>query len=66
MAKVLKPKDVIVLLGQRVQQAGGISAWSKKTGIDRAIISRALHGRRPPTKSIINALKLRMVYVAKD
>jgi len=56
-------EDVIRLLRSQVKHAGGPTAWAKKTGIDRTTLSRVLHGQRPPTKAILKALKLRVIFV---
>jgi DNA-binding phage protein len=65
--RILEPEDVVSLLRAEVQRAGGVSAWSKKNGVHRTIVSKALNNLKPPTKSIIKALKLRMVFVvSKD
>jgi DNA-binding phage protein len=63
--RFLELKDVIRLLRSEVERAGGQSAWAKKTGNNRTTINRVLHDRIPPTKKIIGALKLRMVFVPK-
>jgi len=63
--RFLELKDVIRLLRSEVERAGGQTAWAKKTGTDRTTINRILHDRQPPTKKIIRALKLRMVFVPK-
>ena len=56
-------EDVILLLRSKVKRAGGQTAWAKKTGIDRTILSRVLSGHRQPTKAILRALNLRIVFV---
>jgi len=63
--RFLELKDVIRLLRSEVERAGGPTAWAKKTGIDRATISRVLNNLQRPTKPIILALKLRTVFVPK-
>jgi DNA-binding phage protein len=63
--RFLELKDVIRLLHSEVERAGGQTAWGKKTGNDRTTINRVLNDRQPPTKKIIRALKLRMVFVSK-
>jgi DNA-binding phage protein len=63
--RFLDLKDVVRLLRSEVERAGGQTAWAKKTGIERAIINRALNGLQRPTKPIILALKLRTVFVLK-
>jgi len=56
-------EDVILLLRSKVKRAGGQTAWAKKTGIDQTILSRVLGGHRQPTKAILRALNLRIVFV---
>jgi len=63
--RFLEPKDVIYLLRSEVERAGGQTAWAKRTGIQRAIINKVLNKLQPPSKPIISALKLRMVFVPK-
>jgi DNA-binding phage protein len=62
--RILEVKDIVPLLRAEVQRAGGVSAWSKKTGVSRSVASRVLNNLKPPTRSIIKALKLRTVFVA--
>ncbi len=62
--RVFELEDVILLLRSEVKRGGGQAAWSKKTGIDRTMLSRVLNGHRPLTKTIFRALKLRMVFVS--
>ena len=63
--RFLELKDVICLLRSEVERAGGQAAWAKKTGTNRTIINRVLNGHQPPTKQIIRALKLRIVFISK-
>jgi DNA-binding phage protein len=63
--KFLELKDVIRLLRSEVERAGGQTVWAKKTGNDRTTINRVLNDQQPPTKKIIRALKLRMVFVSE-
>jgi transcriptional regulator with XRE-family HTH domain len=51
--------DVRSLLHRAIKQAGSVSAWSRRTGIDRSLISRVLNGKRPPTPSFFRALKIK-------
>jgi len=60
---VLDATDVIRLLRSAVEQAGGQSAFARKTHLNRTELNRILHGKRLPTKKTIKALKLRMVFV---
>jgi DNA-binding phage protein len=61
--RILEMKDIIPLLRAEMQRAGGVSAWSKKTGVNRTVASKVLNNLKPPTKSVIKALKLRAVFV---
>jgi hypothetical protein len=44
-----------------VKAAGSQVAWCRKTGVSRENLNRVLRRRLSPTKSIINALGLRVV-----
>jgi hypothetical protein len=50
-------RDVLQLLRKMVAEAGG--------HVSRSILNKVLRGRIPPTKSVIRALKLRVVYLQK-
>jgi DNA-binding phage protein len=64
--RMLEVKDIVPLLRAEVQRAGGVTAWCKKTGVHRTIASKVLNNLSPPTKSVIKALKLRMVFIASQ
>jgi DNA-binding phage protein len=61
--RILEVKDIVPLLRAEVQRADGLSAWSKKTGVHRTIVSKVLNHLSQPTKTVIKALKLRKVFV---
>jgi DNA-binding phage protein len=61
----LDVEDVISLLRSEVKRAGGQSPWGRKNGINRTTLNKVLNGLRPPTPSIIKALKLRIVFVSE-
>jgi hypothetical protein len=61
--RILELEDVVSLLRVEVRKAGGVSAWSRKNGVHRSIVSNVLNNLRLPTKSMIKALKLRTVFV---
>jgi DNA-binding phage protein len=66
-AKIFEQKDVVRLLREEVERAGGQVAWSKKTGVNRTNLNRILKGERPPSKAILDALKPRVVvYILQD
>jgi hypothetical protein len=62
MPRVLSRQDVIRLLREEVERAGGQVAWSKKMGINRAHLNLVLNEQRPLTESILAALNLDTVY----
>ena len=64
--RVLELEDVIATLGSEVKRVGGQVEWAKKARVDRAIVSKVLNGHRPPSKAILKALKLRMVFVPRS
>jgi hypothetical protein len=61
---LLDEKDVLQLLNEVIDRAGGQSAWARRTGVDRVGL-KVLRGRRPLTSKILQALKLKKVYMAK-
>jgi DNA-binding phage protein len=64
MAKqFLEIEDVMDLLRFEIEQAGGQSAWARRTDINRSTINKILNGQKPLTKTIVKALNLRMVFV---
>jgi len=64
--RVLELEDVIAMLRAEVKRVGGQVEWAKKARVDRAIVSKVLNGHRPPSKAILKALKLRMVFVPRS
>jgi hypothetical protein len=66
LPRTLEVEDVISLLRAELRRAGSVAAWCKKTGVHRTIVSKVLNNARPPTKSVIEALKLRTVFAVRD
>jgi DNA-binding phage protein len=62
---LLDEKDVLQLLNEVIDRAGGQSAWAKRTGVDRVGLNKVLRGRRPLNSKILQALKLKKVYMAE-
>jgi DNA-binding phage protein len=60
--KLLDQKGVIRMLRDEIKQAGSTTAWAKKTGIGRTMVSKVMSGRKPIPKSILKALGLKVVY----
>jgi DNA-binding phage protein len=63
--RILDVEDVVRLLRSEVKRAGGQAVWASKTGLNRIVVNRVLNGKTSPTKKIIKALKLRMVFVSE-
>jgi DNA-binding phage protein len=64
--RILEIGDVIRLLRSEVSRAGGQAAWASKTGNNRIVVNKVLNGRTLPTKKIIKALKLRIVFASES
>jgi hypothetical protein len=64
--RFIEQKDIRDHLCKEVERAGGQSAWSRKTGVDRTIVNQVLGGRMRPGKAIIKALRLRVIYAVMD
>jgi hypothetical protein len=62
MTRILTEKDVVQLLQKEVNKAGRQNDWANRTGIHRTTVNNVLLRRRAPTKSIIDALDLEVVY----
>jgi DNA-binding phage protein len=63
--RVFELDDVVGLLRLEVKRAGGQAAWAKETGTNRIVVNKILNGQMSPTKKIIGALNLRVVFVRK-
>ena len=61
---LLDENDVLRLLHEVVDRAGGQSAWARQTGVNRVHLNKVLRGKRPLTRTILQALKLKKVYTA--
>jgi DNA-binding phage protein len=57
-ARPIDEKEAMALLRSEIERAGGPSAWSRKTGIHRTVVSKVLNRRKAITKSVLAALKL--------
>jgi DNA-binding phage protein len=62
---ILDVEDVVRLLRSEVKRAGGQAAWASKSGLNRIVVNKVLNGKTSPTKKIIKALKLRIVFVSE-
>jgi hypothetical protein len=66
MTEILEKRDVQRLLEEAVKSAGGQSAWARKARIERSYVNYELRGKRAPSKSILTALGLKIVYIKKS
>jgi DNA-binding phage protein len=60
--RLLDEKDVLQLLNEVIDRAGGQSAWARRTGVNRVNLNKVLNGKRPLTSTIIKALKLKKMF----
>ena len=63
MTKLLDESDVLRLLREDVDRAGGQSAWARRSGIDRVHLNKVLNGERPLSPSIVKALHLKGMFI---
>jgi DNA-binding phage protein len=63
---ILDSEDVVRLLRLEVERVGGQAAWASKVGLNRIIVNKVLNRKTSPTKKIIKALKLRIVYISEQ
>jgi hypothetical protein len=54
-------EDLLAILNEQVQCAGGQTAWAKKFGIMPSDVNNALHRRRSVSKAMLVALGVKMV-----
>jgi hypothetical protein len=52
---LLDENDVLLLLNEVVDRAGGQAAWARQSGIDRTLLNQVLRGKRRLTPTIIQA-----------
>jgi hypothetical protein len=60
----IERNEIIRLLRLEVKKAGSQAAWARKAGVERSMVNKVLFGRKPPSKKIILALKLRIIVVS--
>lgn len=63
---ILSNREVLEILGEVIEKAGGPTAWSRQTDINRTYLSLVLHGRKNPGKRILAALALTELLVRAD
>jgi hypothetical protein len=55
-------EDIVRLLRARVKQVGSQAEWARKNRVNPADLSSTITGKRPPTKDVLRALKLKKVF----
>ena len=63
--RLLSLDDVIRLLRSEVKRAGSQRAFARKAGVNVSVVSKTLRGMVLPSKKILNALNLQVVYLSK-
>jgi len=63
--RLLNLNDVMRLLRSEVRRAGSQRAFARKAGVNVSVVSKTLRGVVLPSDKILNALKLRVVYLSK-
>jgi transcriptional regulator with XRE-family HTH domain len=63
--RLLNLQDAIQLLRSEVKRAGSQRAFARKAGVNVSVISKTLRGIVLPSKNILRALKLQVVYLSK-
>ena len=59
---VLDRAGLLRLLRREIKAAGNTALWAKKFGINRWAVYHILRGQRSPSRSVIKALGLEIVY----
>jgi DNA-binding phage protein len=62
LGQILEQEDVMRLLRAEIERAGGQMPWAKMVGVNRAYLNKLLRLNKSPSKRVIKALKLRIVY----
>jgi hypothetical protein len=55
-------EDIVQLLRERVERAGTQAEWARRNDVNPADLSSTITGKRPPTKDVLRALKLKKVF----
>jgi hypothetical protein len=60
--EILDGTGVLRLLRREIKNAGSTALWATKAGLDPWTVRHVLAGRRSPSRSVIKALGLEVVY----
>ena len=58
----LDDKDVVLLLKAAIEQEGSISAFARRHGLNRILLTQVMNRKRPVSSPLVKALGLRRVY----
>jgi DNA-binding phage protein len=58
--------DVLQLLREEVESAGGQSDWAHKASCSRTLLSKVINGTRVPGKTVLRPLGLRKIYLYRS
>jgi hypothetical protein len=59
---ILGLDEVVRILRDEVERAGSQAEFARRTGVSRPNLNSAITGNRPPTKDVLEALKLKKVF----
>src|SRR6516162_9435900 len=60
--EILDPAGMLRLLRREIKNAGSTGLWATKVGLDPSTVHHVLASRRSPSRSLIKALGLEVVY----
>lgn len=63
---VLSEDEVLRLLCEQVQRAGGQSAWARTHRISRPLLNKVINKKEPIPKSILKVLCIKTIFVRED
>ena len=61
--KLLSTEDLVQLLRDEVERAGGQSAWARNEHVNRPHLNKVLAGRKAITPALLKKLKVKTVYI---
>ena len=59
---VLDDKDIVLLLKAAIEREGSISAFARRHGLNRILLTQVVNRKRPVSSPLVKALGLRRVY----
>jgi hypothetical protein len=55
-------EDIVRILREKVKRVGTQAEWARENDVNPADLSSTITGKRPPTKDVLRALKLKKVF----